>query len=647
MSDKKVKICVGYHRPSYLLKGDCFVPIWGGKACYNIVSKEDKFLTDEQLEWMNQHCLGDDTGDNISNKNRNYCEATILYWMWKNYEKLGNPDYIGLLQYRRHFVLNSEYAQSNYKGNIHNLIIEEYFTQDSQYKIGLMPQYINKILDSYDGIFCVNDAKQTVQSYKANHHSQDIKYWEKTLEIIKDDWPQYYPAATKYNYGTIHAWSNCFVMKKEDFVEYCPFLFDVLAKIDSFAKDEYEKMTIEQMRVPAYISETLLGIFYIYLSNKGRKFKSVPLLYVKKPFELLEFMPQKIDTIKENAIPIVLIADETYIKYTSVTIESIIQNSSKDNFYDIIILEDGSIDENFQKRICLNCPNNVSIRFFNASYYIRKYDFKNFWVKRLQLITYLVGFIPEILENYKKALFLDSDILVLKDIANLYNVNVSDQYIAAIRDYVTTDVNMEHWDMKRDYIKTLHKMKNYKNYFNSGVILYNLNAIRSDKEFVNKFISESKFKHTNRVNLDQDSLNFILEDKVMYLPANYNFQYSLLYEYYSFLPQRIKKIIDNVSKDIFILHYDGNYKPWDMKKVDYLTDQWWMYARKTPFYEEFLEECFKNKYFLNKKIVDISFENSSELSFQQKIFSVRNSDDKKHKIITILGIKISLKKGDK
>lgn len=107
MKKKKptVKILVGYHRPAVLLKDEVLTPIHLGRALATEASK-DGSMSKEDYQWMLDNMIGDDTGENISEENRKYCELTALYWAWKNYDKLGNPDYVGFMQYRRHFIFD-------------------------------------------------------------------------------------------------------------------------------------------------------------------------------------------------------------------------------------------------------------------------------------------------------------------------------------------------------------------------------------------------------------------------------------------------------------------------------------------------------------------------------------------------------------
>ena len=100
MENTKVKILVCYHKPDVLVKDDVFTPIHVGRALARQRAKEG----DKNFEWMLENTIGDDTGDNISNKNMSFNELTAVYWAWKNYDKLGNPDYIGLCHYRRYFL---------------------------------------------------------------------------------------------------------------------------------------------------------------------------------------------------------------------------------------------------------------------------------------------------------------------------------------------------------------------------------------------------------------------------------------------------------------------------------------------------------------------------------------------------------------
>ena len=86
-----VKILVSYHDKHHLFKSDILTPIQTGCA-----------LAAERFEEMIQ----DDDGKNISAENPRYAELSAQYWAWKNYQKLGNPDYIGFMHYRRHFIFN-------------------------------------------------------------------------------------------------------------------------------------------------------------------------------------------------------------------------------------------------------------------------------------------------------------------------------------------------------------------------------------------------------------------------------------------------------------------------------------------------------------------------------------------------------------
>ena len=587
-----LKICVGYHKPSFLLEGDCFVPVWGGKAVAGEISKDGAGLSAEERQWMETHCVGDDTGDNISARNRNYCEASVLYWMWKNYDKLGNPDFIGYLQYRAHWVCKQEYVDTHHVNAFYNMIGNQVFTDDYQHKLGLTESSLYEVLNSADTVVCESDMGKRVYVYKQGHFSQDIKWWDMAREIVLRDWPQYTEYFKSYDEGTKYVWKNCFIMRREDFLEYCPFLFDVLAKIDAFAQEDYKGMTAEQMRVPAYVSETLLGVFIAYLRAKSRVIKNIPLVSVEKPFETPFLLPRHVTKTKKEAIPIVFIADERYLKYTSVAITSLRQHAAADKHYDVIILEDGKVSPEMKERLCRMGTENISVRFFNASYYINKYRFSSFFHRRLNVMPYLKLFIHEILADYDKAIFLDGDVLVLQDIAQLYEVSLEGYLIAAVQDCIETKVQNDFWDFRRRYVMDNNKLDDMEHYCNSGVLVMDLKAMRQEPELLNQFICEARFQHKDRFHHDQDVINTVLEHKIKQLPCAYNFQACVLRKYFweripASTQLEMKTVLNN--QQIIALHCDGDPKPWQPHRVkNWISDLWWKYARLSPFYEEFI-----------------------------------------------------------
>ena len=92
MEECKTKILVVTHKPDKVYSDNVYIPIQVGKVL--------------------SHCdlgfQGDDTGDNISEKNPIYCELTAQYWAWKN---LKDVEYIGLCHYRRYF--KTKYTEDN------------------------------------------------------------------------------------------------------------------------------------------------------------------------------------------------------------------------------------------------------------------------------------------------------------------------------------------------------------------------------------------------------------------------------------------------------------------------------------------------------------------------------------------------------
>lgn len=197
-----------------------------------------KLLVGSYNKSINEY-LRDDTLDNISNKNKNYCELTGLYWMWKN----DDSEYVGLEHYRRLF---SDKKPNPFKYSI------------------VSSSKLLKYLENYDIILpqkhCWPNYDNLYEQYKAEHIESDLKSLE---NVIKEDYPDYVDAWNQYMYH--NKWSynyNMFVCKKSLIDDYCSFLFGVLFKLEprvnlDDGRDDYQK------RVFGFMSERLFNVWII------------------------------------------------------------------------------------------------------------------------------------------------------------------------------------------------------------------------------------------------------------------------------------------------------------------------------------------------------------------------------------------------
>lgn len=279
-------------------------------------------------------------------------------------------------------------------------------------------------------------------------------------------------------------------------------------------------------------------------------------------------------------IPIFFAIDDGYIPFLAVTLESLIEHSSVNNYYEIKILNINIAEEN-KKKIYKYKRKNIDIEFVNLSHYIDEIGHKLYTRDYYSKTTYFRLFIPELYPQYDKVLYLDSDIVILSDIADLYNIDMGDNLIAA-----TTDEAVQNVKAFQDYVEKVIGVIDSKNYFNAGVLLMNLKELR-EFDFLNKFLyllETVKFS----VAQDQDYLNRLCKGRVKILDGSWDKMP---------IGGKILK-----EKDLNLIHYNLVSKPWHFDGIAY-EEYFWRYARKTEFIEKIKE--IKANYTEEQKVKDM------------------------------------------
>ena len=264
-----------------------------------------------------------------------------------------------------------------------------------------------------------------------------------------------------------------------------------------------------------------------------------------------------------EVIPIFFAIDDGYMPFLAVALESLIENSSKKYYYSIKVLYTKISEEN-KKKINKYKRENVNIEFVDLNYYIEKVKDKLYTRDYYTNTTYFRLFIANLYPQYNKAIYLDSDIVVLGDIAELYNQDMGDNLIAAAPDDViqTTKVFQE-------YAEKVVGVADYRNYFNAGILLMNLDEFRKF-DFQNKFLYLLEtIKFT--VAQDQDYLNRLCKGKV-----------KIIDKAWDTMPIGNETLEE---KDLKIIHYNLADKPWHYDNIKY-KEYFWKYAKKTEYYNE-------------------------------------------------------------
>lgn len=194
--------------------------------------------------------ISDDTGINIAEKNKNYCELTALYWIWKNIDKY---DYVGICHYRRYFT------------KCGFMLKHKYFLKETD---------LDKYFDEYDIIvpWKIYRKKNTVREFYGlcEGRIQDLQILEK---IVMEKYPEYLPAYKKIMDGKEAFYCNMFITSKSILNRYCEWLFDILDEAEK--RCDLSGYSPQEARIFGYMSELLLNV---WVEKENLKYKEVPVV---------------------------------------------------------------------------------------------------------------------------------------------------------------------------------------------------------------------------------------------------------------------------------------------------------------------------------------------------------------------------------
>lgn len=276
-----IKIAVAYHKKSVLLSHPYLIPVHAGK---------ENATVDLGIQ-------GDNEGDNISRKNPWYCELTVLYWLWKNTK----ADYKGLMHYRRTFTIRDSFWIKRLGLRLKFLLRRVSSIWSPYNSVGVKKQYAcneeefvadaNTFCDSMNSL--LSDGTEMIVPHPGRFYialrrtlcyevgGQNIELMN---EIVKKNYPEFFPYYEKAMNGLWFYNCNMSVMRNDIFEEYCSLLFNILQQHEEevvkrgFLKDISTEKAYS--RYSGFLAEMLTNAFIQYSFAKKRKIKIMPVAFL-------------------------------------------------------------------------------------------------------------------------------------------------------------------------------------------------------------------------------------------------------------------------------------------------------------------------------------------------------------------------------
>ena len=287
-----------------------------------------------------------------------------------------------------------------------------------------------------------------------------------------------------------------------------------------------------------------------------------------------------------NFLPIVFTCDDAYFKYANVVITSIIYNQNRNCRYEINVLSEFISNENMLlARKQLESHPNFTINFV----ILKDFDSSKFFLNSyMSISTYYRFYIPQLFSHYDRILYLDSDLIVDADISDFASLDFDDKLaICSPSPFIRNKVlKGDDEKFSLNYFTHVLKMPDPLQYFNAGVMLYNIKKMNEIDITTKLFEALEDIKEPFLQ--DQDILNSVLSNNggVKLISSKYNMTRTFVITAKRLFLERLKEIFRISKKNnwFFIYHYVGKDKPWMTKRSDGLL--FLKYAKMSPFYKQ-------------------------------------------------------------
>lgn len=265
-----------------------------------------------------------------------------------------------------------------------------------------------------------------------------------------------------------------------------------------------------------------------------------------------------------KVVPVFLTINNNYAPYAAAAIHSLAQHADPKRYYRVIILHDGLSLVN-RVRLRSLVTDNVALQFRKISHSLYLKAVIMYCAKRKGLgdffsaaVYYYRFFIPRLFPQYSKAVYIDSDTILLDDVGELFDTEMGENVVMAMPDPKVTVIREF-----RDYVDKAVGVP-HKEYVNDGVMVMDLKKMRKMK-YLTIMVDMIKKFDADLVAPDQDYLNVILRGRIGKLDSRWNMEPS-----------------ENLPKDAKLVHFNLFNKPWHYKNVP-CEKLFWDAARGTGF----------------------------------------------------------------